>query len=145
MHFDFSDHIVLNVVQYMLPCILEIHFSLCSILGYLPITTSAGNHAVESSESNEKHNTSNVASGLTQNGSFGTALLSALYTPRAELISLFIAFALLAVSARSLLLTCMFFHTYAENAVGLLIALTVAGLPLYSKNVTNLWVARVLQ
>lgn len=31
MLFDFSDHIVLNMVQYMLPCLLEVHYSLCQL------------------------------------------------------------------------------------------------------------------
>ena len=31
MLFDFSDHIVLNVVQYVVPCLLEVHHSLCQL------------------------------------------------------------------------------------------------------------------
>jgi hypothetical protein len=48
-------------------------------------------------------------------------------------------------SLRLMLLTCMFFHTVAENVVGFAIAAAAFGLPLYVPAVANLWLAIVKQ
>lgn len=140
MHFDFSDHIVLNVVQYMLPCVLELHYSLSRVLNLDSNGTNNGSSGASASVSGG----SNSKAHSIVEGRFGTVLLSALRTPHYAHISMAVSCALLCVSARSLLLTGMFFHTYAENAVGYAIAVVVAALPLYSNYVTGLWVNRVL-
>lgn len=102
MEFDFSDHIVLSIVQYILPCMLEVHYSLIlmqrdrrTLIPWLAVAAA---------------------------GAIGLLCL------------------------RSMLLTCMFFHTFAENAVGFLIASLVAFLPFVagSKPGAVLWITRTI-
>ena len=101
MLFDFSDHIVLNMVQYMLPCCLEVHYSLSQL---------------------QQHAQSYRAGDYLKVFSIGAA------------------FTIMFFNLRSILLTSMFFHTFAENFVGFAIAAVVVAAPLYSRVVSTFWV-----
>lgn len=140
MHFDFSDHIVLNVVQYMLPCVLELHYSLSRVLN---LDNNAVNNGSNGGSTSVSGGTNNKTHSMVE-GRFGTVLMSTLRSPHCAHISMTISVVLLCISARSLLLTGMFFHTYAENAVGYAIAAVVAAAPLYSNSILGLWANRVL-
>jgi len=107
MLFDFSDHIVLNVVQYMVPCLLEVHHSLCQL---------------------------RAARATTGSLTFGNYI---------QVLAVAAAACILLLNMRSMLLTCMFFHTFPENVVGLLIAAVVAAAPLYSRQVATYWVTTI--
>ncbi|KAJ1424842.1 hypothetical protein B484DRAFT_451361 [Ochromonadaceae sp. CCMP2298] len=106
--FDFSDHIVLSLVQYMLPCVLEAHYCLCSC-------------------------------GLLGTSPSGGATSSAYAAP-----SLLAAAIIVLASLRSMLLTCMYFHTSMENAVGFAVAAALAYAPLCTKRAAVLWAQVVL-
>jgi hypothetical protein len=111
--FDFSDHIVLNLVQYVLPCVLEAHYCLCSCglignIGNIGSTTSSAPAAA---------------------WAYAPLLASAL---------------IVCASLRSMLLTCMFFHTSMENAVGFAVAAALAYAPLCTKRAAVLWAQVIL-
>lgn len=108
LHFDFSDHIVLAIVQYILPCSLELHYILFKS---------------NSSEFTwrKRINNSSEAQDQKPDKEFIQLLASIdpIYTP-----AVCSAFAIIVLNLRSMLTTCMFFHTRAENLVGLVIALS---------------------
>jgi hypothetical protein len=87
MEFDFSDHVVLAIVQFITPCMLEMGhtFSFWSV-----------------------HNRSHAL----------------------QIIGFLIAFGMILIQVRSLFFTSLYFHTPAENIVGLCIAVISVLLPM---------------
>lgn len=118
--FDFSDHIVLNIVQYIIPCMLETHYSLTLLWSATRADASSG----ESSISWERRR-------------------GGRWAPVAALCT---AATICGFSFRSMLLTCTFFHTLAENVVGLVLAVSVAFLPFLvgGKDASYLWTTKVV-
>lgn len=100
---------VLGVVQYMLPCLLELHYTI------VLVQTDSGSASKKDSWAS-----------LRKRGSY---------------VALVVSVGIMLVCLRSMLLTCMFFHTWKENVVGFLIAALVAFLPLCSSTVVNAWVS----
>jgi hypothetical protein len=127
MAFDFSDHIVLSVVQYILPCMLEVHYSLV----LMSRTALSSDRAVP---------------GIRPPSSEAVYQLRLPVLPWLHLPALIAAAAIIFLSLRSMLLTCMFFHTFAENAVGFCIAATVAFLPFLvgSKPAAHVWLTNII-
>mmetsp|Transcript_18834 Transcript_18834/g.31530 ORF Transcript_18834/g.31530 Transcript_18834/m.31530 type:complete len:279 (-) Transcript_18834:167-1003(-) len=115
--FDFSDHIVLNLVQYILPCVLEIHYCWYNY-----------SHSSQDIEARQKQG----------------FILPPFRSNMASYLVTIVALVIIGFNLRSILFTSMFFHTHAENAVGFLIAALLAYRPLQRKDVATFWTTHIL-
>jgi hypothetical protein len=96
MNFDFSDHIVLIVVVYMVPCVLEVH----------DLLMNGAKHGDAAGEIGKDWMSTNLSSHFKK-------------------VPLAIAIVQFCVGLRQILFTCMFFHTPSENIVGFFVAIVV--------------------
>ena len=160
MLFDFSDHIVLNMVQYMLPCVLEAH--LCLVRVFLNGSQSYNAAPHTSSHTNSHNHSHNPTSANTdcdcdcdckgassgtgghQSSTAGVINKTPIPIFHQAYVSLLAAIIIIVLNLKAMVLTCMFFHTTAENFVGFAVAAIVAFLPLYNKQVGIVWVRDVL-
>jgi hypothetical protein len=110
------------MVQFLLPCALELHYS-------LSVLARAASQAVptSSNQAGSARTTTTATRGAWDVIGCWGAVTAALV--------------IMVTSLRSILLTCMFFHTVAENAVGFVIAAAVYCVPLYFPAVANMWLA----
>lgn len=111
MQFDFSDHIVLSIVQYILPNMLELY--------YILQQTSSIHNAVNHSVLNKKED------DLSKNVWYIVPIMICLF--------------FIVVNLRLLLLTSMFFHTPLENLTALFISYLCGFVPLFSEYGTNIF------
>jgi hypothetical protein len=120
MMFDFSDHIVLCVVQYILPVMLELHYSCTKALR-------------------------DSSSAAVINGEKVTSYTAFLPTTVPTVVNFVFGLLIVLVCLRGMLLTSMFFHTRMENVVGLTIGATVAFVPfMCSKKIIDSWLSIIL-
>jgi hypothetical protein len=120
MPFDFSDHIVLCVVQYMLPTLLEMNYLLYyKLLHNLPSTTTATPKSVFS---------------------FSSFTISINYRS-IYFLPFLLQFLFLLINCRVIFFTTLFFHTPIENIVGFLIACLFSFLPLLSTKPLTAWLS----
>ena len=117
MQFDFSDHLVLNLVQFMLPSLMEAYYCLSFLI--FPMFDD-----VESIKTNI-HNKPSTPK---------------LYHRLPAIASISLSVGITCLCFRSVLLTCMFFHTFGENLVGFVLASLVAFMPLYWSPAALFWV-----
>eukprot|EP01038_Epipyxis_sp_PR26KG_P008582 gene8582-11597_t len=115
--FDFSDHIVLHIVQFILPCALELHHNIIQYNRHI-----ATNNRILTSQSQL------LKPGNAANNNINNPIITYL------LPSSLIAIVIIMISLRSILLTAMFFHTPAESAVGTIIALVFSLIPISISN-----------
>jgi len=112
MLFDYSDHIVLCIVQYILPILLEVGYIFCC---RFPNFFTDKNEAIAG----------NGSASATHTGSGYWYFY---------VLSIFVALMQLALIWRMIIFTCLFFHTPAENIVAFLIGSAVVFFPLCATN-----------
>ena len=111
MEFDFSDHVVLCIVQYIVPSMLEMYYLL---------------QRTSDSHNSNNHSSSNVSQ---------QELSKSVW----YVMPLVVCVVMIAMNIRLILLTTMYFHTPLENMVGFAIAMGFGFLPLYSKRFTAMF------
>lgn len=105
MNFDFSDHIVLSIVQYIIPSILELYY----ILQQTSSSHNMANHSILNKKEDD----------LSKNVWYIVPLMICLF--------------FIVANFRLMLLTAMFFHTPLENMVALLIGYLFGFAPLFTE------------
>eukprot|EP01034_Spumella_vulgaris_P027840 gene27840-34621_t len=113
MEFDFSDHVVLAIVQYIIPSMLELYYLL--------------------QRTSNSHNANNHSASNTPKEELSKSVW--------YIMPIMACVAIIALNLRIILFACMFFHTPAENLAALLIALVFGFLPLYSKGFTSVFMS----
>ena len=122
MSFDYSDHIVLGLVQYFLPALLETGYVLsCRLPNFFAANHFNRSRSVSASQGDGK--TVEVERGSGMWGLYG--------------LSLVVAAVQIVLVWRSVVFTCLFFHTAAENFVALAIGSILVFLPLCASSYTR--------
>jgi hypothetical protein len=116
MHFDFSDHIVLYMVQYIFPTLLEMDYLIANKFLSYPMT---------------------VGGGSSPNGSVKDPIFS---WKNIFLLPLLCSVLFILVNFRLALSTTLFFHTPMENIVGFLLAYIFSFSLLLSNRFVNFWI-----
>lgn len=145
MQFDFSDHMVLSMVQYIVPCLLELEYlshryRQCSET--VKAFSAIGSMRSSYQEHKQKHDYSSVQLDELKDETDKNEEMLDHYKAFKSLIVLPIAavLCLIFLNLRSLLFTSLFFHTPLENLFGYLLAV-LGLLVLYAYPVSQLWFA----
>ena len=154
--FDFSDHIVLSMVQYMLPCVLEIHYVLYRRHSNNDNGKGNGNDiCIDSCKNNKKDSygedstsgRSSSSSAAPYNNAINAISTSGdQFSPViSSFLTILVSIIIMLGSFRSIVFTSMFFHTRLENLAAFIIVMLFVYLPIYSSRIVKIWVREILQ
>lgn len=146
------------MVQYMLPCMLEIHYVLYR--RHSNNDNSKGNDndndsGIDSCKNNKKDSYDGDSTSGSGTSSCGTPFNNTIstastsgdqYSPViSSFLTILVSIIILLGSFRSIVFTSMFFHTRLENLAAFVIVMLFVYIPIYSSRIVKIWVREILQ
>ena len=145
------------MVQYMLPCVLEIHYVLYRRHSNNDNGKGNGNDScIDSCKNNKKDSygedstsgSSSSSSVAPYNNAISTSSTSGdQFSPMfiSSFLTILVSIIIMLGSFRSIVFTSMFFHTRLENLAAFIIVMLFVYLPIYSSRIVKIWVREILQ